>query len=267
MSTLIAAAVSGAIALGVIGIMPRGQESVAAEPETAGPEAVEPEPAGSASIDRQIHRYIVEHPEVIAEAIAVLQARQEQREIETARQRIVQNHVPLYEDPGSLVEGSADADVTIVEFFDYNCPYCKRAHPILTALRADDPGVRFIYKEFPVLGPISVLAARAALASRKQGKYAEFHEALISQSAKLTADDIWREAADLGLDIEQLRADMTGKDIDQIIERNFELARRMNVKGTPSFVIGEVFIPGFVDRAYLDAVIAETRANQSLPSD
>ena len=217
--------------------------------------------AESASIGEVIHSYIVEHPEVITEAADVLRQRQQAARVEEASRRIEENHAALYEDTGSVVAGNVDGDVTMVEFFDYNCPYCKRVYPTLVQLREDDDGLRFIYKEFPILGPASVFAARAALASRNQNKYAEFHDALMSRREKLTNEIILATARAIGLDVARLERDMKAPELDQIISRNMDLAERLQLTGTPSFIIGETLIPGLADRAYLQSVIAATRAN------
>lgn len=217
--------------------------------------------AATGPIGEVIHRYIVEHPEVITEAADVLRQRQQATRIEEASRRIEENRSAIYEDAGSVITGNVDGDVTIVEFFDYNCPYCKRVYPTLVQLREDDPGLRFIFKEFPILGPASVFAARAALASRHQNKYAEFHDALMSRREKLTNDIILGTGRAIGLDMARLARDMKASEIDEIIARNMALAERLQLTGTPSFVIGETLIPGLADRAYLQSVIAETRAN------
>ncbi len=216
--------------------------------------------AESGPIGEVIHRYIVEHPEVITEAADVLRQRQQAARIAEASRRIEENRSALYEDASAVVTGNVDGDVTIVEFFDYNCPYCKRVYPTLVQLREDDSGLRFIFKDFPILGPASVFAARAALASRNQNKYTEFHDALMSQRERLTNEIILSTAGAIGLDIEQLERDMKDSEIDEIIDRNLALAERLQLTGTPSFIIGETLIPGLADRVYLEAVIAETRA-------
>ncbi|MFQ5535537.1 MAG: DsbA family protein [Sphingomonadales bacterium] len=246
-SAIIAVIVSSVIGVSALTLLPREQAAGTADNPKA------------PSIERVIHRYIVEHPEVITEAIEVLRARQQEVERETARQRIAANGDQLFHEAGSVVAGNPDGDVTIVEFFDYNCAYCKRAYPTLVKLREEDSGVRFIYKEFPILGPVSVYASRVSLAANRQGKFEEFHDALMKSRDKLSTDSIIETARQLGLDMARLEQDMRDPELDAIIQRNMSLARSLNISGTPSFVIGDTLIPGFVDRAYLDAVIAETR--------
>jgi protein-disulfide isomerase len=161
------------------------------------------------------------------------------------------------------VAGNPVGDVTLVEFFDYHCAYCKRALNAVTAVLGEDPGLRIVYKEFPILGPDSVLAARAALASRNQdpSKYLEFHVALMSTRGRLTQPRILEIARDAGFDAERLVADMASPEINTAIERNIELARSLEINGTPTFVIGDQLVPGAVDLDTLRRLIAEARAS------
>lgn len=246
---LIAIVASAATAAGTVSLLNFLNRPPATEAAETGP------------IGEVIHRYIVEHPEVITEAADVLRQRQQAARIEDASRRIEENRAALYEDAGSVVAGNVDGDVTMVEFFDYNCPYCKRVYPTLVQLREDDKGLRFIHKEFPILGPASVFAARAALASRNQNKYAELHDALMSRREKLTNETVLGTARAIGLDMERLERDMKDPEVDEIIGRNMDLAKRLQLTGTPSFVVGKTLIPGLADRAYLQSVIAEARAN------
>jgi len=208
----------------------------------------------------KVRAYLLRSPEVLAEAIGVLQTRQYQAGLEQQRKMIRENASVLRHDADSAVGGNPDGDVTVVEFFDYNCPYCKRIHPVLKQLLAEDKGVRFVYKDFPVLGPNSVLAARAALAARRQKKYEAFHDALLERPAKLTEEAIWQAASKVGLDVVRLQNDMRDPAISQAIDRNISLGQVLRITGTPTIVIGETLIPGAVDRPVLDLVIQHTRA-------
>jgi protein-disulfide isomerase len=157
------------------------------------------------------------------------------------------------------VGGNPSGDITLVEFFDYNCPYCRRVAPTVTDLIEDDPNLRLVYKEFPILGPGSQFAARAALASRAQGKYSEFHETLMNAGRQVNEDSVIEIAREVGLDVDRLAQDMEDPAIEAAIARNLALANTLGITGTPSFVIGDEIVPGAVDRATLEGLITQAR--------
>ena len=160
----------------------------------------------------------------------------------------------------SPVSGNPQGDVTVVEFFDYRCGYCKRAFPSVMALLKADSQVRVVWKEFPILGPVSLFAARAAMAADKQGLYHEFHVAVMGAEEELTEDTVIALAAANGLDIDRLRADMEDPAIDAYLEETRQLAQALGITGTPAFVVGDTLIPGAVDPARLQASVADARA-------
>ena len=162
-------------------------------------------------------------------------------------------------DPNAPVLGNPDGDVTVVEFIDYNCPYCKRAMPEVQGLLDEDPNVRLVYREWPILGEGSVYASRAALASRVQGKYEEFHLALMGSRGRVEEASVLRIAKEIGLDIDQLKADMQSPDVDEHIESSMRLAQSLGFNGTPSFVVGDVLLPGFVEQAELQKAVDKSR--------
>ncbi len=172
---------------------------------------------------------------------------------------IIARRDELLNDPASPVGGNPDGDVTLVEFFDYQCPYCKKVLPSIQALLAEDRNLRYVFKEFPILGKASVFAARAALAAHRQGKYLEFHMAVMPAKGKLTEARVMRLAKTAGLDTDRLRRDMADGTIDDSIRRNLELASALNVNGTPAFVIGDTVVPGAVDIDTLRSLIARER--------
>jgi protein-disulfide isomerase len=157
------------------------------------------------------------------------------------------------------VLGNRNGDVTVVEFFDYRCPYCKRAAPVLDEVIKADGRVRRVMKEFPILGPDSVIASRAALAARAQGKYEELHRALIGARGQLDESAVMAAAKGVGLDLDRLRRDMRSTEIDGIIRRNRELAESLEITGTPAFVIGDAFLPGAADAATFRSLIQKAR--------
>ena len=150
----------------------------------------------------------------------------------------------LLRDPGSPVLGNPQGDVTLVKFTDYQCSYCKAADPRIQKLIAGDPDVRVVVKEFPILGPVSVLAAKAALASQKQGKYHAYHEAMMGYRGKLTPEDIFAMAAKVGLDVNRLRADMESPDVTDQLIATFDLARALKISLTPGYIVNATVLSG-----------------------
>ncbi len=180
---------------------------------------------------------IRDNPEVVMEALGVLQERQARAKSDAAASLLTDRRADLEE--GAPVLGNPEGDVTVVEFFDYNCPYCRRATSEVSTLIADDPGVRVVMREWPILGEGSVFAARAALAARKQDLYGEFHDALMALEGRAEEESVIETAELVGLDIDQLRTDMQDPEIDAHIERSMALTEALGLNGTPSFVIGE----------------------------
>ena len=209
-----------------------------------------------------IRDYLLENPDVIYEAIQILQQRQQTGQEERQRLALTDQRELLVNSPDDPTVGDPDADVVVVEFFDYKCPYCKSVWPTLAQLLSEDRGVRLVYKEFPILGQDSVYAARASLAAYRQApeKYKAFHEALMRASATLNEDVVMRIADAVGLDVERLKEGMAAEDIAEIIENNYRLARSLGINGTPGFVIGEKVVPGAINLETLRALVREARA-------
>ena len=204
---------------------------------------------------------IRDSPEVLLEAIGAIRAKREAKQQSNVRKNLVSLRGELENDPTSPVGGNPQGDVTIVEFFDYQCPYCKRVLPAVQTLLKTDGNIRYVFKEFPILGPQSVVAARAALAAWKldRDRYVPFHTALMQSRGRLSERKILDVAADSGLDVERLRAAMADPGIDKALARNAELARALDINGTPAFVIGENVIPGAVDLDTLTALVSAAR--------
>ena len=210
-------------------------------------------------IEQVIHDYLLKHPEVLIEALQAAQAQDKQKQEEASRAAITASRKALLDDPTDPVGGNPKGDVTLVEFFDYRCPYCKQVEPWVEALLKDDPKLRIVYKEFPILGKESTFAAHVAFAALKQGRYEQFHDAMIATKGTITEDVVLKVAADAGLDMAKVKTDMNAPEIDQIIKRNYDLADKLGINGTPSFVIGDVLIPGAVDLAALKQAVATAR--------
>lgn len=207
-------------------------------------------PLDREAVEAIVREYILSHPEIITEAIQVLQQREEEAQRKAVSDAIAANREELERSKTSPVIGNPKGDVTLVEFFDYNCPYCRQAKAELKAALEEDKGVRVVLKEFPILGPGSTAAARAALAAQKQGKYAAFHDALMSHPGRIQDEaTVFQIAEETGLDMARLKTDMEAADIQAELDANAELAAKLGVRGTPAFVIGDTLIPSAVDRA------------------
>ena len=199
---------------------------------------------------------ILENPEIIMQAVGIL--RQRDAEIVASGANTVR--LELENDPGSPNLGNPEGDVTVVEFFDYNCPYCRQAGKTVQELIGSDPNVRIIFQEWPVLGEGSMFAARAALASRAQGKYEEFHWTLMNGEGRATEASILKVARELGLDIVKLLADMESPAVEIHLERSNDLARSLGFTGTPAFIVGDQTVPGMISLEKIEKLIADVRA-------
>jgi protein-disulfide isomerase len=164
-------------------------------------------------------------------------------------------------DPDIPVGGNASGDITIVEYFDYQCPYCRKLEPELRQVVHDDGKVRLVQKDWPILGPASVTAARMALASRYQDKFPEAHDALMALSSKLTDARIREVLAKAGIDVDRLDRDLSGHatEIDAILTRNKDQAHAFEFRGTPAFIVGKFRVPGVLTMAQFGMVIADAR--------
>jgi protein-disulfide isomerase len=213
----------------------------------------------AAEVEKIVRDYLLREPEVVYEALQELQRRQAAAAEARQREAIAANQSELLDAAHDPVGGNPDGDVTLVEFFDYRCAYCRRVVPSMQALLDEDRDLRVVFKELPVLGPDSVRAARAALASRKQDGYVPFHFVLMAAD-DLSMEGIRAAAAEVGLDPDRLESDMSAPDVLAAIEANYALANELGIEGTPAFVIGDQLIPGAVEKARLEQLIREARA-------
>lgn len=220
--------------------------------------AEDPSPAEAAKIQKIVRDYLREHPEIIIDALQEYQHRQETQKVDKTRQTIAAMADELLHDPTSPVAGNPNGDLSIVEFFDYRCPYCKAVALDLAKAVAADGKVRLVYKEFPILGPASLTAAKAALAAVRQEKYLAFHDKLFAFKGNLDDAAIYTIASDLGLDVVRLKADMEKPEIKGIIDRSYRLADKLNIQGTPAFIIGSELLPGAA--SFDDLIAAFKRA-------
>ena len=217
-------------------------------------------PVDQERIEQIIHDYLLAHPEVIVESLRAADAKQKQEQEAAGHAAIAAKRKELLEDPSTPAGGNPKGDVTLVEFFDYRCPYCKQVEPTIEALLKQDQKLRIVYKEWPILGPPSVFAAHVAFAAFKQGKYEQFHTAMMATKGDITEDVVLKVAKGAGLDVDRVKTDMAAPEIDQAIKRNYDLADALGIRGTPGFVIGDDLIPGAVDLETLKQKIKAARA-------
>lgn len=230
------------------------------EPATTAAPVAAKLPGEPAELEKFIQDYLLAHPEIIIESVQRYQAAQQQQQAEQAAKRLVDLRRELTQAPGSPVLGNPDGDVAVVEFFDYRCPYCKimATNKFIETLEQDG-NVRIVMKEWPILGPESEFAARAALAAHRQGKYRELHMALFEFKGKVTNPDVLAIAEKLGLDMNRLKADMDSPEVTKELRDNRDLAKAIGVNGTPAFVIDDQLIPGAVDMSEIMKRVAAAR--------
>jgi protein-disulfide isomerase len=217
-------------------------------------------PKDRAGLEQAIHDYLLAHPEVVLDSLKAAQQQADAQAAEQSRRVIATKQKELEDSADDLVQGDPKGDVTLVEFFDYRCPYCKQLEPSLDALLKEDGKLRVVYKEFPILGEASVYATRVALAAKKQGKYAEFHRAMMATKGDIGDETVLKVATSLGLDIAKIKADMSAPQIDKLIDTNYALADALNIQGTPAIIIGGTVIPGAVDLDTLRKDVAAARS-------
>ncbi len=210
----------------------------------------------------EIRAYLLEYPEVIMEAINILEARRKADTQQADAALIAANSEQLYNDPNSWVGGNPDGDVTLVEFSDYRCGFCKKAHPEVQELLQRDPNIRMVVKEFPILGPDSMAAARMAQAALdvNPANFEALNDALMRFEGQLTESTAYQIASSVGYDIATLKERAASAEIEARIGDNYALARALNLQGTPSFILGTQIIRGYVPTDQMQAAVAEARA-------
>ncbi|MGH2362531.1 MAG: DsbA family protein [bacterium] len=203
-----------------------------------------PDPAWQQAIEQVVEQYIRSHPEVVEQSLQALETKREAEEKSHQKATLATRQNELVNDPASPVSGNAKGEITLVEFFYYRCGYCKRAAGAVTQLQKEDARVRVVYKDFPILGEASELAAKAALASRAQGKHQVFHEALLAMKDEMTKEHILHVATDVGLDAKRLEADMANPEWQTVIDHTRALAKDLGISATPGFIVGTELVPG-----------------------
>lgn len=210
-------------------------------------------------LQQAIHDYILAHPEVLIQSLRIAKEREESRAAEQSKALVRSLKNDLVDDPNAPVRGNPSGDVTLVEFFDYRCPYCRQVEPFLQALIKNDHGLRVVVKELPILGPASVYAARVALAAHKQGKYEQFHDAAMSKKPNIDEATLLKLAEEAGLAVDRVKTDMNSPEVDAEIKRTAEIAKVLRLSGTPAFIVGIELIPGATDLETLQALLDEAR--------
>lgn len=213
----------------------------------------------SRQLQIQTRQYLLQNPEVLVEALQKFEQNQQVAEANELETILAEHSDEIFNDPAAPIVGNPDGDVTLVEFFDYNCPYCRKAAPQLQQAVADDSGLKLVLKEWPILGPGSEFAAKAALASQRQGKYEAFHKGLMGFTSAINESSTLTVAGQVGLDVGRLKQDMKDPAILAAIERNRALANDLRITGTPTFVVGDQIIRGLVELETLQQSIAGAR--------
>ncbi len=208
-------------------------------------------------IEKIVHDYLLREPEVLAEALRLLQQRQSSSAAQKAKQAIRNHQQALLSDQSSPVEGNAQGKVTIVEFFDYRCVHCRRVASTIDQLVRSNASVRVVYKNFPVLGEPSVLAARAAVAAQQQGGWPKLHRAMLAYEGDFTTETLLALGTSVGLDSGKLKTDMMSPATDKALQANLTLAAALGVDVTPTFVIGERVIKGALSAEAFQALVNE----------
>ncbi len=256
-------ALAGTLLLAAMSAFAQGNPSAANQAiggaQTQGAKPISPE--DRAAFDQMIKEYVQKNPAVIRDALESLKAQEQAQAAEKAKRTLVTEQTALAHDPDSPWVGSASPDVTVVEFFDYRCGFCKQMASTLAQLVASDPKVRVVYKEYPVLGPDSVYAAKASLAARTSPHFVQFHDGLIS-SSQLSADAVKKIAEGAGVDPAVL-THTEAPEITSLIEKNTKLAADLGVTGTPALVVGDQFNQGAVSLETIKAMVATERSKHA----
>lgn len=214
-----------------------------------------------AAFGEQVRAYLLENPEVLLEALEILDQRRTETAAQADKDLIAANSESLFDDGFSFIAGNPDGDVTLVEFLDYRCGYCKKAAPEVEALLERDPNIRLVIKEFPILGPESVVAGRLALAALEldRDRFGDLHNALMEYRGEITEDAAYELAENAGYDVEALGQLANSFEIDDRLQENYQLAQALGLQGTPAFIVGDRIIRGYVPADTLEAVVKEAR--------
>lgn len=241
-----AACTAALLTLSPVGAKP----AAAAEPFTA---------EQKAALEDYVRDFILNNPEVLIEAVNRFKAKEEQKQEADAVAALDKHKDYLYKNKELPQAGNPKGDITVIEFFDYNCGYCKRAFETVTEAIKDDKKLRIVFIELPILSPQSKTAAQWGLAANMQGKYFEYHTALMTTTEPKTDEMLERTAKELGLDIEKMKKDAASEEVAKMLEKKVEIARDLRISGTPGFIVGDQIIRGYIPYDAMKGMIAEAR--------
>jgi protein-disulfide isomerase len=210
----------------------------------------------------EVRNFLMENPQVIMDAVAVLQEREQQQQAQADLDLVADNKADLFDDGFSWIGGNPDGDITLIEFLDYRCGYCKRAHDEVAKLLENDGNIRLIVKEFPILGEQSVLASRYAIATRHiagDEAYKSLHDALMTFNGEITTRSLGRLAKGLGLDAEAIEAKMDSEEVSDEIRLTRALAQRLQISGTPTFVLEDELLRGYLPADQMQVIVDDKR--------
>jgi protein-disulfide isomerase len=210
------------------------------------------------AIQQIIEDHLINNPDVIVRALESLRRKQEVEAVAKVKDTIASNESALADDANSPFAGNEAADVAVVEFFDYRCPYCKKVAGDVDRLFEADDDLKVVYKEWPILGLESVVAARAALAARTQDSYLPFHRKVMAMR-EVTEASVMAAAEELGLNMDQLKKDMNAPEVEEHLKDTMRLSRELGIEGTPAFVIGDELVPGAATFEQLQTLVAKAR--------
>ena len=219
--------------------------------------------AERAAFQKEVRDYLIAHPEVLVEAMDALQAQQQAQQAVNDKQIVADNQAALLQDANSWVGGNPDGDITVVEFMDYRCGYCRKAFAEVEELVKADGNIRFVVKEFPILGEDSVISSRFAVAVRRlhgDEAYKKAHDALIALRGQPDQANLAKLASDLGLDANAIFAEMQSDEVTNIIKANHAMADKLQISGTPTFVVGDQVIRGYMPLDAMQQLVADERA-------
>ena len=216
-------------------------------------------PLQKQAVERIIHNYLLDKPELIVKAMEKLREREQAEQDNKTKNLLREYSDRIYHHPMSPYTGNKNGDVTLVEFFDYQCGYCKQVTGSIITLLKNDQKVRVVWKELPILGKTSMIAATAAMAAKKQNKYLDFHIALMKNRGALNLPSIMKIAKSVGINIAKLEKDMTDPAIHTYLKNTIKLAQKLGIKGTPGFIIGEQIVPGAASLKQLEKFIKTER--------
>ena len=207
-----------------------------------------------------VHSYLLDHPEVLNEMVDKLKVKEEKDAAATLSDTLATSSKNIFHNAVDGVVGNSNGDVTIVEFMDYNCGWCRKSIKNVQELVKKDKNIRVVMKEWPIFGEGSETAARAAMAAAKQGKYWELHQALFAFQGQVTPDVVMQTAKATGLDIKKLKDDMASADVEANLAATIKLASALKFTGTPGFLVNKNVFPGYMELARMESVVAEERA-------